>query len=839
MMRFTDHRPDAGPAAESSHHELAALRAALDVHAIYSVADRSGRMIDMNTGFTRISGYSREELLGHDHRMLNSGVHPKSFWVQMWQTVAGGQSWRGEVCNRRKDGTLYWVDSTIVPYVGASGLIEKYVSIRFDISAQKASEDALQRTSALLVESQAMARMGSWSCDLATNVIEWSRQTYMLLGRDPADGPPDLATVIACFTDADGSRLDAAIRAATRDGSSYSLVMHARAAQHGVRIVRADGRARRDASDAVVGLFGTLTDVTAEIERDERLRHLQRAADDATERLQLANHVLERANTRANELAAQAESASHAKSEFLANMSHELRTPLNAIIGFSEVLRDGMIGDLSDKQRGFISDIFDSGKHLLSLINDILDLSKVEAGKMTLERDPACITSMMVSSLSMIREKAMSRRIRLAMVDPAQRHEQIYLDLRKVNQILYNLLSNAVKFTPEGGQVVLRASRVPRASVGHLSGVWPGRSFELPPGDATEFLMVSVTDSGIGIASEGLAALFTPFSQIETGLARRFDGTGLGLALVRSLAEMQGGAVAVESAVDEGSCFTVWLPYMPVPSLMARAAVTADVCTPMMDHGVAHLPTALVVDDDFKAADLLRLHLTAAGMQVIHAASAEVALAMALQQPLALISLDIMLPNMDGWEFLARIRNIPQVAHVPVVIVSVTTDTQRGFALGAAAIIQKPISRQTLYESMVALGFFPRAKDEELCILVVDDDQSAVELIAIRLQGLASTVLRAHGGRDAIETARTMRPDLIVLDLMMPDVSGFDVVHSLSADPETASIPVIIVTAKEITLDDRARLHDQVSAVMEKGTFDSDRFALEVRRAIAGRHMVT
>jgi signal transduction histidine kinase len=240
-------------------------------------------------------------------------------------------------------------------------------------------------------------------------------------------------------------------------------------------------------------------------------------------------------------------------------MSHELRTPLNAIIGFSEVLRDGLLGEMTDRQRGFIGDIFNSGTHLLSLINDILDLSKVEAGQMTLDLETVEVSSLMASSLSMIRERAAARRIRLS-IDGAEAVGLIQADTRKVKQILYNLLSNAVKFTDEDGQVTLRARCVLHRDVGQLSSPWTLRSFPLADDEFAEFIEISVTDSGIGISPDGLERLFQPFSQIDGGLARKFEGVGLGLAMVKRLAELHGGRVAVASAVGEGSCFTVWLP---------------------------------------------------------------------------------------------------------------------------------------------------------------------------------------------------------------------------------------------------------------------------------------
>jgi PAS domain S-box-containing protein len=562
-------------------------------------------------------------------------------------------------------------------------------------------------------------------------------------------------------------------------------------------------------------------------DRDRRLQGVFAAARDMTE-LKRFEQTLQQKNV-------ELEDASRMKSEFLANMSHELRTPLNAIIGFSEVLRDGLMGEMTDQQRGFIGDIFSSGKHLLSLINDILDLSKVEAGKMTLDLEPVLVSSLFVNSLSIIREKAAARQIHVG-IETSDELGLIQADPRKVKQILYNLLSNAVKFTTDGGKVTLRASRAARADVGLLSGNWRGRSSPLSDNAFGDFLEISVTDSGIGISPEGLEQLFKPFSQIDSGLARKFEGTGLGLAMVKLLAELHGGAVAAESAVGEGSCFTVWLPLRAVEDSAPTASKAPAIPHVEAQPGVR---TALVVEDDFKSADLIRVQLEAEGFTVLHAASAEAALALAVQQPLALITLDVMLPNMDGWEFLGRIKQLPDLRRIPVVIISIVADRNKGFALGAAAVMQKPISRQELYESLVDLGLFPVSRGQSLKVLVVDDDPKGVELIAVRVLGLASSVLRAYGGREAIDTARRELPDLIVLDLMMPDVSGFDVVNALQLHPDTAHIPILVVTAKEITADDRARLNGYVAAIMEKAAFEPERFMTEVRRAMSGRPSVS
>ena len=320
---------------------------------------------------------------------------------------------------------------------------------------------------------------------------------------------------------------------------------------HDLTYIRKDGSrfpavvsvtALRDARHSIIGYLLIGTDNTAHKQIEE----------ERTKRCEL---MRQRKN-------AELEAANRTKSEFLASMSHELRTPLNAIIGFSEVLKDGLLGDMTDQQRGRIGDIFNSGKHLLVLINDMLDLSEVESGKMLLHFEVVAVEALLRSSLSMVREKAVSRQVFVSM----QLGELgcMRADGRKLKQIIHNLLANALKFSAEGGQVVLRANVVPRARVGQLSGPWPGRGCRLAQSDALDFLELSVSDTGIGILPEDLEKLFQPFDQIDSGLARKFEGAGLGLAMVKLLAELHGGTVAAESAVGEGSRFTVWLPFCAV-----------------------------------------------------------------------------------------------------------------------------------------------------------------------------------------------------------------------------------------------------------------------------------
>ncbi|MBF0310922.1 MAG: response regulator [Magnetococcales bacterium] len=519
----------------------------------------------------------------------------------------------------------------------------------------------------------------------------------------------------------------------------------------------------------------------------------------------------------------QAEEANRIKSEFLANMSHELRTPLNAIIGFSEVLKDNLVGELTPPQREYITDIFSSGRHLLSLINDILDISKVEAGHMSLDPEDVNVASLLENSLDIVRERAGNHHLTLSR-EVEESLPAIRLDVRKTKQIVYNLLSNAVKFTPDGGRVILRARRLARSEVEAWHSPrsnamrWP-----LPVNAFDTFLEISVEDSGIGITREDAPRLFKPFSQIDSSLSRRYEGTGLGLAMVMKMAELHGGCVAVASEPGQGSCFTVWLPWRETDAALAEAEpVPAPV-------GGGH---ALIVEDNDEAAALLKLQLGTAGVVSQRVVSAEAALALQETLQPAVIILDIFLPGMDGWDFLHTIKQPGSAwAGVPVVIVSIVTDSRSGFALGASRMLQKPVAREELIGALRHLGF--HHVDGPPCkVLIVDDDPKAVELLAAYLAEPGYVVLRAYGGAEGIAMARREKPDLVLLDLLMPGVTGFDVVEALRHDPETVAISIIVVSARQLTVEEHALLNSQVVAILDKAEFNPGYFMAEVRRAL-------
>ena len=811
--------------AEEALVKAGALQSAIFNSANFSsiATDANGVIQIFNVGAERMLGYTAAEVMNQITPADISDpqeviARAKALSAELGTPIAPGfealvfKAARGiediyELTYIRKDKSRFPAVVSVTALRDAEDAIIGYLLIGTDNTARKQVEEERKKLdqrlrdqhfyTRSLIESNIDALMTTDPRGIITDV---NKQMEALTGctRDELIGAP----FKNYFTDS--VRAEAGINRVLNEGKVTNYELTARAMDGTLTVVSYNATTFYDRDRHLQGVFASARDVT-ELKRYERT-------------LQQKNVELEE--------------ASRMKSEFLANMSHELRTPLNGIMGFSEVLRDGLMGEVTEQQRALIGNIFNSGQHLLALINDILDLSKVEAGKMTLDLEPVHVSSLFENSLSIIREKAATRRIRLSM-ESGEGQAAIQADARKVKQIVYNLLSNAVKFSREGGRVTLRAGRVPRAAVGQLSRAWAGRTFPVAPSEFAEFIEVSVTDEGIGISPEGLERLFRPFSQIDSSLARKFEGTGLGLAMVKVLAELHGGTVAVESAEGEGSCFTVWLPLRAV----ADEAIVPVKALPRTE-GLPGVHTALVVEGDLKSAELIRLQLEAEGFEVLHAASAEAAMVMAVQQPLSLITLDILLPGADGWDFLTRIKQVPALMRIPVVILSIVADGNKGFALGASAVLQKPVSRQELSASLAGLGLLPVPRDRTLSVLVVDDDPKAVELTVARIAGMATTVFRAYGGREAIAAVRKELPDLIVLDLMMPDMNGFEVVEVLIADSATARIPILVVTAKQVTAEDRTRLNGHVAAIMEKTGFSRDRLTAEIRRAMAGRRMV-
>jgi signal transduction histidine kinase/CheY-like chemotaxis protein len=499
----------------------------------------------------------------------------------------------------------------------------------------------------------------------------------------------------------------------------------------------------------------------------------------------------------------QALAGTEAKSQFLANMSHELRTPLNAIIGYSEMLEEEA-HDLG--QENFVPDlkkINNAGKHLLVLINDILDLSKIEAGKMELYLETFDLKTMLedvaATSRLLVQKKSNALEVRVAPDLGTMR-----ADLTKVRQALFNLLSNASKFS-EHGTITLEVAR----EAGGNDGGW---------------VIFRVSDTGIGMTREQLGRIFQAFSQADASTVRKYGGTGLGLTITRHFCRLMGGDVTVASEPGKGSTFTIRLP--------GEVRELTKELDSQPSAPLAELPregnTVLVVDDDPAARDLLKRFLNKEGFHVECAASGQEALASVKRIRPAVITLDVMMPGMDGWAVLSRLKEDRALADIPVIMLTIVDDKNFGYALGATEYMTKPVDRERL-ATVVRRLRQPSAPGH---VLVVDDDPDAREMLVRTLEREGWSISTAEDGQDALDKVVAKKPDLILLDLMMPRMDGFEFIAESRKHQDWRAIPIIVITAKTLTNEDRMALQGHVQKVIQKSHFSREELLAELREMV-------
>ena len=513
-------------------------------------------------------------------------------------------------------------------------------------------------------------------------------------------------------------------------------------------------------------------------------------------RLSSALNAAEAAREEALEARDAAESANRTKSTFLANMSHELRTPMNAIIGYSEMLIEEA-EDLDLKElTPDLHKIRSAGKHLLSLINDVLDLSKIEAGKMTLFIEEFNVAEMVEDVVATIQPLMEKNSNTLEVEYPAD-CGTMRGDLTKIRQTLFNLLSNASKFT-ERGSVKLQIERL-----------------QNPAG---ERILFTVTDTGIGMSKEQLGKLFQAFTQADASTTRKYGGTGLGLVISRKFCQMMGGDISVTSEPGKGSKFVVDLPAVVVESGSAEPVATPRPASPSPSQKLV-----LVIDDDQDAAELLKRNLVKSGYEVLVAHSGAEGLRLAKERKPAAITLDVMMPGMDGWSVLTALKSDPEVSSIPVIMVTMLQDRQFGFSLGAAEFLTKPVHQEKLREVLGKYCGPPSAY-----ALVVEDDPGNRQLICRMLEKERVRYVEAANGSEALERVAEETPGIILLDLMMPVMDGFEFLSVLRHNPKLAHVPVVVITAKDLTTEERERLNGRVSQVIQKGAVDRDRLLHDI-----------
>ncbi|MFL5402081.1 MAG: PAS domain-containing protein, partial [Gemmatimonadales bacterium] len=741
------------------------LRTVVDANPqLVFIKDWDGRFILANRAVADAYGTTVEQLEGKTDADFNpDAAQVESFLRADREVMASGRvlNVSEEAVTDGKTGLTRWFHTIKVPLKTPEGRERQVLGVSTDITARRLAEEQLRRTAdelKALVQASPLAIVG---IDLDGAVLSWYGGAEAMFGwsADEAVGHP-LANVPP-----EKEAEFRALRNRVRHGDSIVGLESHRVRKDGSRIdVSISYAPLHERGGRIAGAIIVYQDIT-----ERRLVAAQRQAREA------------------------AEAASQAKSNFLANMSHELRTPLNAIIGFSELLQDQTFGSLNEKQGRYVNNVHTSGRHLLQLVNDILDLAKIEAGRLVLEPESIDLKVLLGDMQRGLEPLAVAKRQHFVLEVPE--NLTLIADRGKLKQVLYNLLSNAIKFTPEGGRVGVRASPVQ-----HDHG--------------QPQIEVAVWDTGIGIAADDLPRLFLEFEQLDSSYVREQEGTGLGLALTKRLIEAHGGRIWVESAVEKGSTFTFVLP----GSRPLGDVVSAQV-SPARPGRHEERPLILVVEDESTGRELLTHYLVENGYAVSYASTGAEALERARRLQPAAISLDILLPDEHGLEVLGKLRADPQTKNIPVIVVSITDDRELGLSAGAAAWLVKPVQRRQFIDALDNLMPNGTANGNRLA-LVVDDDAEAVELATDILRQRGFEVLQAFGGSEGLSVALERLPALIILDLSMPGVSGFTVAQQLRANPRTRHTPILVSTALDLTAAERESLLRHVQTIVPKSGVD-------------------
>jgi PAS domain S-box-containing protein len=751
--------------------------------------DLRGKVLEINRYVHERLGYTREQFLALSVGDFNPDVArvPRERLGENWARMPLDSSVTVETHVCARDGQSIPVEILVAPFEEAGQRL--FVAVGRDISERKAAEAARRRDELRFQAVFEGAPTGLVLIDDAGTIVAANQAIERMLEAKPGSllGKP-----LADITHDGDLHLGLRELAELRRGLRTHVLSETRYQGPSGKLVWAQLSAfrYRDPGTDEHRTVAFIEDISERKRIEEQRREMFERLDElvAQRTAALEQEIAERKRTERelSRATRAAEAANLAKSQFLASMSHELRTPLNAVIGYSEMLMEeaedaGANDFIPDLER-----IRNAGKHLLHIINDILDLSKIEAGKIELYIEAVDLRGLIHEITATIKPLAEANGNTLV-VDVELAGKTVNTDVTRVRQVLFNLLSNACKFT-ENGTVELRVRELEH--------------------DGRSWVRCAIRDTGLGIKPEQLEKLFRPFTQADASTSRRFGGTGLGLSISDRFARLLGGRIEVESEYGRGSTFSLWLPTAhvqePEPSIVERVAAAAGPGT----------GTVLVVDDESEQRNTLVELLTHEGYRVLTAPDGAHALEIAAVHKPDVITLDVMMPGLDGWATLARIKQQPLLADIPVVIVSMKPDTDMGYALGAADVLSKPIERDRLLGLLERFGMGGSGH-----VLVVDDDDEARDLVKRAVSKAGWQVQEARNGVEALAAMRARKPKLVVLDLMMPEMDGFEVLEHLRADPKLRSLPVIIVTAKELGDDERRTLSQRVGAIMQKASY--------------------
>ena len=760
---------------------------------IYGV-DLNGLCTFLNVSGAKLLGIEPEAAVGkrmhdltHHHRADGTPYPVKD--CPIYKVYKSGQGCRiADEVFWRADGTSFPVEYTSNP-IRADGHTEGAVISFTDVTQRKADEQALAESGERFRDLADNIPQLAWMANGGGQIFWYNQRWFDYTGStlETMRGSGWRAAHHPDHVDAVAAKFAASVRAGTAWEDTFPL----RGADGQYRWFLSRAVPIRDAHGDVVRWFGTNTDVTIAREIEEALRHSEEHLLAAKED---ADHAKE-----------QAEAANVSKSQFLANMSHELRTPLNAVIMYSELLQE----EAEDQGvEGFIPDldkIRAAGKHLLALVNGVLDLSKIEAGKMELYLETFGVADMVQDVTVTIQPLVQKKHNALHLEIPPDAG-QMYADLTKVRQILFNLLSNACKFT-ERGAVTVRAHRLAGGSGG---------------ADAIEF---RVSDTGIGLTAEQIAKLFQPFTQADASTTRKFGGTGLGLAISKRFCEMMGGDLTVESVPDQGSTFILRLPARVQKAAPAAAPVDAAAAV-AGDQAVR----VLVIDDEPAVRDLMTKSLASEHITAVTAADGEEGLRLAKAVTPDLIFLDVLMPKMDGWAVLTALKADPKLADVPVIMLTMMSDQEMGYLLGASEYLTKPIDRNRLLALLTK--YKPTGTDEG--VLIVEDDEPTRQVLRRTMEKQGWAVTEANNGVVGLERLRRHTPSLILLDLMMPEMDGFEFLAELRQHEAWQALPVVVLTSKDLTAEERALLSGKVERILQKGMYSREALLKEVKKIVDG-----